>query len=71
MRWLRSFGLFWWDFIVGDDPLIAVGVVMALGATAGLVAADLPAWWLVPVCALAVLGGSVWRKAARSVASGG
>jgi hypothetical protein len=31
---LRGFGRFWYDFIVGDDPKIAVAVasVLALGA---------------------------------------
>jgi hypothetical protein len=30
MRFLRSFGQFWYDFIVGDDWKIAAGVVVAL-----------------------------------------
>ncbi len=34
MKWLRSFGRFWWDFIVGDDWLVAVLVAIAIGATA-------------------------------------
>jgi hypothetical protein len=31
-RGLRAFGLFWWDFLVGDTPelLIAVVVIVAL-----------------------------------------
>ena len=24
MKYIRSFGLFWWDFIVGDDWRVAV-----------------------------------------------
>ena len=35
-RRVRAFGLFWWDFIVGDDYRIALGVVVALGITAVL-----------------------------------
>ena len=31
MRYLRGFGRFWFDFIVGDDWRIAAGVVAALG----------------------------------------
>ncbi len=33
-RFVRGFGRFWYDFIVGDDPKIAAGVasVLALGA---------------------------------------
>ena len=38
MRFLRGFGRFWWDFIVGDDWRIAAGVVVVLTAGALLVA---------------------------------
>ena len=36
MRYLRGFGRFWFDFIVGDDWRIAAGIVsvLALGALA-------------------------------------
>ena len=36
-RWLRSFGVFWYDFIVGDDWRGAAAVALALAATALLV----------------------------------
>jgi hypothetical protein len=39
MRWLGAFGRFWYDFIVGDSPAVAIGVVGALALTALLVAA--------------------------------
>ena len=32
MKFLKSFGQFWYDFIIGDDWKIAVAVVLALGA---------------------------------------
>ncbi len=38
MRYLRGFGRFWYDFIVGDDWKIAVGVCVMLAAGAVLVA---------------------------------
>ena len=38
MRFVRGFGRFWFDFIVGDDWRIAVGVVVVLAAGALLVA---------------------------------
>jgi hypothetical protein len=38
MRFLRAFGRFWYDFIVGDDWRIAAGVVLVLAAGAALVA---------------------------------
>jgi hypothetical protein len=38
MRFLRAFGRFWYDFVVGDDWRIAAGVVLVLAAGAVLVA---------------------------------
>jgi hypothetical protein len=66
---MRAFGAFWWDFVVGDDWRIAAGVVLALGATAGLAAAGVPAWWLLPLAVVALLGLSLSRAAGPS--SGG
>jgi hypothetical protein len=37
MRFIRAFGRFWYDFIVGDDWRIAAGVVLVLAAGAALV----------------------------------
>jgi hypothetical protein len=31
VRFLKSFGQFWYDFIIGDDWKIFAGVVIALG----------------------------------------
>jgi hypothetical protein len=39
MRFLRGFGRFWYDFIVGDDWKIAAGVCLMLALGAVLVAA--------------------------------
>ena len=65
MSRLRRFGGFWWDFVVGDDWLVAVLVVVAIGATAGLAAASVAAWWLRPLAVLLVLWLSL-RRAIRS-----
>jgi hypothetical protein len=40
MRFLRGFARFWWDFIVGDDWRIAVGVGLVLGLGAFLAASE-------------------------------
>jgi len=61
MSRLRAFGLFWWDFVVGDDWRSAVGVAVAIGATAGLAAAGVAAWWVMPVAVLGVLYLSLRR----------
>jgi hypothetical protein len=31
VKFLKAFGQFWYDFIIGDDWKIAVAVVLALG----------------------------------------
>lgn len=36
-RFVRGFGRFWYDFVVGDDPKIALGVVVVLTLGAVLV----------------------------------
>jgi hypothetical protein len=58
------FARFWWDFVVGDDPLAALGVAAAIGATAALAAAGVAAWWLLPLAVLVVLYRSL-RRATR------
>jgi hypothetical protein len=50
-----------WEFVVGDDWPIAVGVAVALSLTALLATTSLPAWWLMPVAVLGLLGNSLWR----------
>ena len=44
-----------WDFIVGDDPRLALAALVAIGLTAVVCALGLSAWWLAPVVALAAL----------------
>ena len=61
VRGLRSFALFWWDFIVGDDWRIAAGVVLALAGTAAIATTSVPAWWLLPIAVPALLAVSLWR----------
>jgi hypothetical protein len=41
MRFLIAFGRFWYDFIVGDDWKIAVGVVLALATLVAALRAKL------------------------------
>ncbi len=62
-RWIRGFGAFWWDFIVGDDWRVAAGVVVALAVTAGLAWTGWPAWWFLPVAVLLLLAFSLSRTA--------
>jgi hypothetical protein len=66
--WLGRFARFWYDFLVGDDWLAAVGVGVALGATALLADGHNP-WWLLPVAVAIVLAVSVRRAAASATPS--
>jgi hypothetical protein len=56
VRFVRGFGQFWWDFIVGDDWKIAATIAVVLGIGA-IVAAAAPtdAAWLAPLCGAALL----------------
>lgn len=65
MRFIRSFGRFWWDFIVGDDWRIAAGLVLAVGLTSLLSHGGVNAWWLLPVAVALLLAGSLWRATHR------
>lgn len=40
MKFLKSFGQFWYDFIIGDDWKIAVAVVLALGLVCAVMTAN-------------------------------
>jgi hypothetical protein len=64
MSWIVRAARAVWDFVVGDDPMTALGVAVALGATALIAGAGAPAWWVMPVGAVALLALSL-RRAAR------
>ena len=58
---VRAFLAFWYDFVVGDDWTVALGVAMAFAVTYLLSRISAPAWWLVPLAVVALLGFSLWR----------
>jgi hypothetical protein len=62
VRYVRSFGRFWWDFVVGDDRRVAAGLAVALGLTWFLEHEDVAAWWLLPVAVVLLLAESVRRE---------
>ncbi len=64
MKYVVSFGRFWWDFVVGDDWRAAALDVVAIGATAAVAASDIAAWWVMPLAVVLVLAVSL-RRAAR------
>ena len=63
MQRLRAFAAFWYDFVVGDDWLVAVGVVIGLALTYALSRTAVPAWWLLPLSLVLLLPLSLWRAA--------
>jgi hydrogenase/urease accessory protein HupE len=62
---LRTFGAFLYDFVIGDDPLIAAAVIVALGLTAAFASAGISAWWMLPAAVVVVLGFSLLRATRR------
>jgi hypothetical protein len=69
MRYVKAFGLFWYDFIVGDDWRVAVGVVIALTIVYVLAHQGVAMWWFVPAAVIGLVAMSV-AKAKSSGSSG-
>lgn len=67
MKWLKSFAIFCYDFVVGDDWRMAVGVIVGLALTAVLAHNGVNAWWALPVFVVVVLVISL-RRARRKAA---
>lgn len=65
MSWIRRSAHAVWDFVVGDDPFVALGVVIALGVTALVADAGGTAWWVMPPAVLGLLALSLRRAARR------
>jgi len=69
LRWMVTFGRFWWEFLVGDTPELLIGVVAVVGVLAviclrpGLRTA---AAFVGPVLVAGVLTLSVRRAVRRS-----
>ena len=51
-----------WEFFAGDDPVVALGVVLAIAATAALAGTGASAWWLMPLAVIALLALSLHRS---------
>ena len=66
MNFVRGFLAFWYDFVIGDDWVVAAGMVVLLAASGALAHANLHAgaWVLMPVGVVAVLAISLRRATA-------
>jgi len=60
-RGLRSFGRFWWEFLVGDTPELFVGVLIIVAAALLLRNHHLAAVILLPAMTIVFLLASVLR----------
>ena len=65
LRALKSFGGFWYDFVIGDDWTVAASIAVALVVTAVLNRSGLPAWWLMPLTVVVVTWSSLRRWAMK------
>jgi hypothetical protein len=62
MKYIRSFVLFWWNFVVGDDWRVAAGLAVALALTWVLAHHGVNAWWLLPIAVALILVAAVRRE---------
>jgi hypothetical protein len=59
VRYVKQFGLFCLDFVVGDDWRLAAGVVTSIGVVFVLAHHGRNLWWLLPVVLVGALALSV------------
>ena len=65
MKYIVSFFVFWYDFIVGDDWTIAAAVGISLVATWLIAHRNPNVWWLLPAVVVCALAASLWRESTR------
>jgi len=58
---VKAFAAFWYDFVVGDDWRVALGVVAALTITYGVSHTTTTVWWILPLAVVLLLPFSLWR----------
>ncbi len=66
MRRLRTFGEFWWDFVIGDDWRLALGGAFALALTWLASRTDVAAWWIAPTIVMTLLVVTLLRAQPRA-----
>jgi hypothetical protein len=65
VRKLAQFGKFWYDFIIGDDWRIAVGVVLTVAGVFIAAHHGFNWWWLLPLAVVLLLAASVTHELRR------
>jgi hypothetical protein len=64
-RWLRAFGRFWWDFLVGDTPELTVAALLVVAAAYALASSRVAAVVVLPALAVCALVASTVRGRVR------
>jgi hypothetical protein len=59
MKNLRTFGKFWYDFIIGDDWRLALGATASIVLVFAVTRKVGDWWWLLPLAVAALLAVSV------------
>ena len=67
MKWLAQFGNFWYDFLIGDDWRLAVGVVITISGVFFVAHHGINASWLLPLAVALLLVISVTHEVRRRV----
>jgi hypothetical protein len=67
MKLLAQFGKFWYDFLIGDDWRLAVGVVITISSVFFVAHHGVNAWWLLPLAVALILMISVTHEVRRQV----
>jgi phage shock protein PspC (stress-responsive transcriptional regulator) len=65
VRRIKAFFAFLYDFVIGDDWRIAVGVVIGLALTYAVSQTSVPAWWVLPAMLVVLLPASLWVATRR------
>jgi hypothetical protein len=63
---VATFGRFLYEFVVGDDPVVAAGVVGALALTGVVGDRAGGGFWVVPAVVVCLLAVSLRRASTRS-----
>ena len=59
MKHIQTFGKFWYDFIIGDDWRVALGVTTAIALLYVVAHQGMNWWWLLPVAVAGLLAVSL------------
>jgi hypothetical protein len=62
VRIIVAVAKFLYGYVVGDDLVLAIVMVLALAGTGLLVAGGVNAWWLVPALAVIMTGVNLLRR---------